>query len=182
MSGGTSAYAGRARVMRGAILGCLVLAISLAGHTAVGGGALPESSTLVVLLGLAILLSIAVAHKRRSFLWLLADMAALQVLLHVIATAVMTHPGHPTGLIPSAPMLIGHVVATILAAGALTRADDLWDRWCRFLDDLARDFALAPLPTPLSGADIAAPQALPLVERYTTQPVLRRGPPALRAR
>jgi hypothetical protein len=116
------------------VLALVVLAISLAGHAA-GSQALPTFFGLLLALSLTLALSSVATSRRRSFGWILGFVLALQVLLHFTLVIVGSdHSGTAhESLIPGASGVLGHVVASILAAVVLAYGDRLLDRWASLL-------------------------------------------------
>lgn len=124
------------RVTRIGVLALVVLAISLAGHSADSATlALPSAFGLGMALVLTIALCSVATMRRRTFAWILGFVLALQFLLHF--TLVIVGSGHAVGahgsVIPGVSGVLGHVVASILAAVVLAYGDSLLDRWASLL-------------------------------------------------
>jgi hypothetical protein len=152
-----------------------MVVLTLAGHTAGGGS--------VDMLGLAIAatlsLGLAASATRRRITWSRTWIALLagQALLHVILTFTSGH-AHGTTTTNVHAMVLGHVIASLLAAVLVVHADAVMDRWSAYLS--AAIGAVAP---PFS--EPQAPPARPIVTLVASTPALRhmrhrlirRGPP-----
>ncbi|WP_128643889.1 hypothetical protein [Rhodococcus opacus] len=109
--------------MRGALVGSVSGAVSIAAHGIGGGGMPPSESAVVLLIAVcaavgAMVSAIRVSSHRTAFV--VAVLAAGQVAGHA-SLAVATHQSH--GLQLSASMIAAHVVATIVAAGLIRSAE-----------------------------------------------------------
>jgi len=161
-------------VARGAALGIAAVLITVIGHSA-GHGATPEAGLLLLLLPLALALGALVADKRRSGVWILGFVLALQVLFHLLLTIAAGH-GHHGSFLPDAPMLVGHLLAAVVIAVALAHGDALVHRWIAFWQALTLDIAWTPLPTVASSAPSFL-QPTPLESSALADSIARRGPP-----
>lgn len=167
-------FTGSSRLMRGAALGVAAVLITLLGHSG-GHGELPEPVLLVLLLPLALALGTLVAQKRRSGVWILGFVLALQVLFHILLTIAAGH-AHQRGFLPDTSMLLGHLIAAIAIAGVLTHGDALVHRWIAFWQALAIELGWTPAPQ-------AAGSAPAFFEPHISgsavlgHAIARRGPP-----
>ena len=167
-------FTGSARLMRGAALGVAAVLITLLGHSG-GHGELPEPALLALLLPLALALGTLVAQKRRSGVWILGFVLALQVLFHILLTIAAGH-AHQRGFLPDTSMLLGHLIAAIAIAGVLTHGDALVHRWIAFWQALAIELGWTPAPQAATVAPVFFEQTL--VETTALSHVIaRRGPP-----
>lgn len=151
--------------------------LTLAGHAAGGGTLDPFGICAIVALSTG--LAATTARRRPTWARVLIVLLAAQALLHVVLTFTSDH-AHPTTSVSVPTMVIGHVVASMLAATILVRADALLDRWAGYVAAVIG----APLPT----RDRPQPPSPGLVARVaertpsllvTRHRIVRRGPPAL---
>jgi hypothetical protein len=73
-------------------------------------------------------LAFTLSGKRRSIVWLVGYLVAGQLLVHVVMSA-MGH--HVVSLIPDAQMLVGHIVAAVVAAVFFVRLESIVTYWSR---------------------------------------------------
>lgn len=167
-------FTGSTRLARGAALGGAAVMITVLGHSG-GQAALPEPGLLILLLPLALALGALVAQKRRSGMWVLGFVLALQVLFHLLLAIAAGH-GHHGSFLPDTRMLLSHFIAALAVAGVLTHGDALVHRWIVFWQTLA--LQLGWVPAPLATASAPAFFEPTLVESTTlTHVIARRGPP-----
>ena len=107
---------GRAR-LRGVTLTLLVALLTTIGHVGAGGG-LPDLSLLVVLLPLLGSAFVAVAERTRGFAGTVAVLGVGQLVLHTTLSAL-----HPMAADGGRPMLVTHVLITLVTAVAVRYAD-----------------------------------------------------------
>ena len=163
--------AGRGR-LRGVTLTLLVALLTAIGHVAAGGG-LPDLSLLVVLLPLLGGAFVALAERARSFPATLGVLATGQLVIHAALSAL-----HPMAADGTRPMLVLHVLITLVTAVAVRYADAAVLAVAAALRrvvprKLTPPPADRPLPTrPVPPLDLPARRA-----RLLTVAVLRRGPP-----
>jgi len=167
------------RGMRMGLLSLTVLVISVAGHAA-GSQAFPSTFGLGMALLLTLALSSVATLRCRSFAWILGFVLAMQLLLHF--TLVVVGSGHSgaahESLIPGISGVVGHVVASFIAAVVLKYGDGLLERWASLLGNAFGE-------TPVLEALTIGATAIRGVRRYfsLSSVVLdfapRRGPPVL---
>ena len=170
----TLRFHGISRLARGSALGVAAVLITALGHSG-GNGALPELGLLLLLLPLGIALGALVAQKRRSGVWILGFVLALQVLFHLLLTIAAGHANHGSFL-PDTSMLLSHLIAALAVAAALTHGDSLVHRWIAFWQALAIELGWSPAPLAVTNAPVF------FEPRVTDSAVLglsivRRGPP-----
>ena len=122
-----SSNARHERALRGTVLGAMVFLLTLLGHTA-GGGSLPGLTGGVVTMVLALALGMAVAGRRRGLPALIALLILGQALMHLVLS-VTTHAHAET----TSAMLVGHLVAAVLAAAVVDRGEQIAARWLAYL-------------------------------------------------
>jgi hypothetical protein len=156
--------------------------IAVAAH-AVGGGGLPATGLTVVLtLGVAAI-GVAIADRRRSTGTILAVLGAAQLVTHVLLSFNTMHMADDTVMTTpvradSPAMLGAHVIAVLLSAGLLAKADAALFLITAVLAMLVPSLFSAP-PVPAAPAG-ARPRTVPR-DRSTTVSLCRsnarRGPP-----
>jgi hypothetical protein len=158
--------------LRGVTLTLLVALLTAIGHVAAGGG-LPDLSLLVVLLPLLGGAFVALAERTRSFPATLGVLATGQLVIHAALATL-----HPMAADGSRPMLVLHVLITLVTAVAVRFADAAVLAVAAVLRRivprrLTPPPADRPLPTrPVPPLDLPARRA-----RLLTVAVRRRGPP-----
>jgi hypothetical protein len=158
--------------LRGVTLTLLVALLTAVGHVA-AGGELPDLSLLVILLPLLAGAFVALAERARSFPATVAVLAAGQLVLHLTLAAL-----HPMAADGSRPMLLLHVLVTLVTAVAVRYADAAVLAVAAalrrvVLRRLPPPPADRPLPTrPVPPLDLPARRA-----RLLTVADVRRGPP-----
>jgi len=170
----TLRFHGISRLARGSALGVAAVLITALGHSG-GNGALPELGLLALLLPLGIALGALVAQKRRSGAWVLGFVLAMQVLFHLLLTIAAGHGNHGSFL-PDTSMLLGHLIAALAVAAALTHGDSLVHRWIAFWQALAIELGWSPAPLAVTSAPVfIEPRAFDsaLIDHV----IARRGPP-----
>ena len=181
MTNGNYRFTGPARVVRGLVLGSVVLLLTAVAHASDDHTSPTlRSASLVWLLPLAGVLSVAAADRRRTRTWLAVYFLGVQSLLHVMLVVNAAHASHPGSVLPSATMIAAHVLAAVGAAALVAHADAVLHHWLRFLDCLARDYLVPPsaLPTAFRACVAMEPSAgHPLGTTLALTPQ-RRGPPA----
>ncbi|MBI1352040.1 MAG: hypothetical protein GC156_13085 [Actinomycetales bacterium] len=165
------------RWIRATLLGSALASLTLAGHTAAGGGADALGISLVVLL--SALLGSTLSQSRLRPVAVLAVLLGGQFLLHVILSFTAAHGhGHHGALLPSGGMLIAHLTAAVVATVLIIHGDRLADAWLRFLSVLLGvtvEAAAAAVPVPGSAPRPAAAGARP--SDFVLGVLVRRGPP-----
>ena len=167
-------------MLRALLTSVALTVLTIAGHTA-GGGGLPDPTGLLVVTGLAFGLAYAISAHHVASTRLLAFLLAGQAFLHLVLTFSSAHAHSMGAAAPDArAMIAGHVVAAILAAGLLTHSDTLIDRWLAFLR------AVLGTPPPesapmirLTGQTTPAPAPCSRLRDSLLRQDTRRGPPAL---
>lgn len=167
------------RALRALLTSVALTILTIAGHTA-GGGGLPDPIGLVVVSGLAFGLAYAVSAHGMAAARLLAFLLAGQAFLHLVLTLASTH-AHGMGAASPDPraMIAGHVVAAVLAAGVLTRCDALVERWLVLLSVMLGAPIRARVDVP-EGTRLSASTIAPASRLRTAllRSASRRGPPA----
>ena len=168
------------RAHRALLISGALTVLTIAGHTA-GRGSLPDVVGLGAVAGLSFGLAFATSARRLGAERLLGFLLAAQAFLHLVLTFSSPHAHGGTSAVMDAPaMIMGHVIAAILAAGLITHADALIDRWLAFLG--------AVLGTPAPGAALlprgtARPTPAPAPSSRLRDSLLRdetrRGPPSV---
>jgi hypothetical protein len=173
-------FSGSDRVIRGVVLGCALFILTAGAHTAAAGQS-DRLSGALVLLPVMVFLSAALADRRRSIGWLTAYLLGAEALSHIVLTLALGHDGHALSVIPSAPMLVAHVLAAALAATLLHQADALWHRWLDFVDVCSNGVRLAVFPTPPWKQVHALPNPPAFLRPRERAWHARRGPPFVMA-
>ena len=121
-----------------------LILLTLAGHTA-GHGSLDVLGIALISL-LAIGFGTALSARRLSALPALGVLLAGQLLLHVVLTFTSSHHAGASSI--STPlMVLGHVIAAVIATAVVLRADALVRAWLRFLTAALGGLEVAqPLP------------------------------------
>lgn len=153
--------------------------MTLAGHAA-GGGAL-DPLGIGAVIALSTGLAATTARRRPSWARVWIVLLAAQALLHVVLTFTSGH-AHTTSSVSVPAMVLGHVVASMLAATILVRADGLLHRWAVYLAAVIG----APVPTPdrprlLTPGHVARTGSRSSSLLMTRHRIVRRGPPVLLA-
>ncbi len=164
------------RAPRVTLVAAAISVLSLAGHTA-GGGAI-DLLGIAAVIALAAGLAATTTRRRLSWGRVWVVLLAAQALLHVVLTFTSGHAHGATAMSVPA-MVLGHVIASVIAAAIVVHADSLLRRWAAYLAAVIG----APVPTPV-GLQLPPPgrvartasrtPALPV----TRQRIVRRGPPA----
>ena len=165
--------------VRGVATGLLTAALAVAAHGA-GGGALPTGATAALLAVVAATAG-AVAttiSRTRSPRYLLALLAAGQLLGHVLLSAAGHHHAGPTAP-PAAAMFAAHLLAIVAGATLIGAGDRLW----RALSHTVR--AVVRVAPAITATPAAAPRSADQPLRSALQlaaSVSHRGPPVSLAR
>jgi len=165
---------------RGLLLAVSAGALSVTAHRIADGG-LPDPAMTVLLTGLFGWTAAALARKARGPLATIGLLGAAQLVMHLLLTTLAGHhdmyatPG-PTGL----GMTAAHVIATVLTALLLARADTMLLTVLAVLRAILPRL-LTPLPVPsaapaLVPARVDGPDHLVGVDLRRIRG--RRGPPA----
>lgn len=150
--------------------------LAMAGHTAAGGAIDPLGIAAVI----ALAACLAATTTRRSLSWrrVWVVLLAAQALLHAVLTFTSGH-AHITTPVSLPAMVVGHVIASVIAATLVVHADALLRRWSAYLAAVVG----APLPAlrepgvAVSGLHVRGPEGSPIVTA-TRHRIVRRGPPA----
>lgn len=161
------------RLLRGTGVGAAAVGVSLAGHVA-GQDTMPSATTLVGVLAASAAIAWVLSLARWTLVSLTGVLVAVQSVLHLLFSAGSGAgaTGHLTW-----PMLLGHLVATVVMVGALRRGEELlWSvveslglRVWRTLR------GIAGLPRPTVPIASVARSAVPRCWQGSEPP--RRGPP-----
>lgn len=186
---------GRAHLARAGILGIAALALALGGHVA-ASGSVPGPLALVALTGLTSAAVLVLTLRRLHTASLLTALGLLQAGLHGALSLTTTsgtaavigstpgalgHHHHITFAVTgsAAPqdlaMTAAHVVATVLTALLLARAEDLVWLAAAIVTPRVR---LARPPAPARRLQVA-PRVIRLVQRHHAVRAPLRGPPVL---
>lgn len=121
-----------------------IVILSLAGHAGSGRG-IPHVTGLLVALAVALGVTVAVRPGMSSARLALVVLGG-EVLLHSIFAMTETHGagsgGGHHGLVPSGSMVLGHLLASVLAFGALVHGDRILNSWAAFLTAPLGQFSL----------------------------------------
>lgn len=166
----------RRRVARSALAAAALGVVTLAGHTAAGGGV--DLLGLAVLAAVSIALGSALVRRTPSVATLFVGLVGAEAVLHLVLTVAGGH-GHPGAHPSTTAMIGGHVLAAFVVALVVVHADRILASWSRLLAavlghrvDLPRAPEVAPLAA--HGDTVCSPTLQRLRHR-----VPRRGPPAL---
>ncbi|MGH2604886.1 MAG: hypothetical protein ACRDJ9_36510, partial [Dehalococcoidia bacterium] len=91
-------------------------------HAAAGGG-MPDASLTVVLTAIVAWASASLADRARGTLGIMATLGAAQLLMHLVLSVLNQHHHHGVVIDPAA-MTLAHVLATVLTAVLVARAED----------------------------------------------------------
>ena len=172
---------GDGRGTRTILLGGALALLTLAGHTAAGGGLDLTGTAVAVAFSLA--LAGALSARSRSLPALVAILVAGQALLHLVLTLASGHSAHVAGGpgVSAPVMATAHLVAAVVAAALVRHADQVASAWRRFAGTLLG--TLTPSP-----AGACLPPGRPVAVRLPASSsallrhhVVRRGPPAAHA-
>lgn len=163
------------RRTRTAVVAGALAILTLAGHAAGSGGLTLTSIAAILLLST----SLAVATTRRALTWWRALVVLLggQALLHVVMTFTAAHD-HPSTAIDAPMMVLGHVVASLIAAAIVLHIDALLARWRAYLSSVLGAASLDGI-APLDEVAHCAPTASAAGSTMAGlgAHVRRRGPP-----
>ncbi len=186
---------------RALVFSTVALLLAVGGHVA-GGGALPAPSVMLVGVLLGAPVAALLVRRPRSTATLALGLGLQQVVLHGLfmtaaAAGSALVDAAPAGGMPmvhasqlhmgsamshgasdwSAPMLLGHGVAVVLAALLLARGESLALRLRHLLSPVR---TLQPVaPTPMPALVVRAGVLLGSLERRSREAVRRRGPPVV---
>ena len=165
------------RLSRTILLGGALLVLTLAGHTAGGGGVDPLGAAVALLISIA--LASSLARRPLPLPTLAGVLLAGQALLHVVLAVATSHAEHSAidhSAPPASAMVTAHVLAALAAAIVISRADGIAAAWRRFTASLLGGIdhivpattALRPLPS--TGVSARG-------QRLLIHHLVRRGPP-----
>lgn len=166
--------------MRGGLLGVSSAALAVTAHM-IGDGDLPDTAMTLLLTVLIGWNAAALAAKARGPLATIVDLGAGQVVMHLVLSSLSTHEPH-SGSAPVSgglAMTVAHVVATLITALLLAKADGLLLGVLSCLRALV-PFILNALPVPAAVASpvLARPAGPGHLVRVDLRRVHgRRGPP-----
>jgi hypothetical protein len=174
------------RAVRGGLLGVSSAALAVTAHV-VGDGELPDTAMTLLLTVLIGWNAAALAAKARGPLATIIDLGAGQVVMHLVLGSLSSHELAHSTMIRTGPapessglaMTAAHVVATLITAVLLAKADGLLLGILACLRALV-PFLLAALPVPAAvPAPVLARPAGPghLVRVDLRRVHGRRGPP-----
>ncbi|MFC7448286.1 hypothetical protein [Rhodococcus daqingensis] len=162
--------------MRGAAVGALTAALTVAGHGVAGGG-YPTSSALTLLVLCCAAVGALTGSLRGGRIALLGALAAGQLIGHLALSAALTaHQAHGPELSPRGLTMLGaHAAATMMCAALILSAEALYGPLTRVVRAVLRQWN--PLPrtdfshrtAPATGTPTAA------LRDFS---ISRRGPPA----
>lgn len=163
------------RAPRIALVAVALAVVTMAAHTAAGGGLDLLAGGVVA--GLSVALAAGIAHRPLAPVRLFAAVLGAQAVLHLMMTASAPHAsmhGHTSAGL----MLLGHLAAAFITAAVVIRADALVTRWVRLIGTALG----TALPVPVAPtADLARPSSATSPTGSTLRVLLhrvqRRGPP-----
>lgn len=160
--------------LRGSAVGALVAGLAVAAH-GIGGGGLPESAALTLLLVTCSGVGAVTAQLPARFhgpLALVAALGAGQVAAHF----ALTLTSHMHSAVPAVPMLAAHAAATVVCALLIANAERLYGPLVHVWRVVLRGE-----PQPVSAAKTAHLPARPAnpVDALLRASISRRGPPVL---
>lgn len=165
------------RTARATLVAGALAVLTLAGHTAGGGGVDTLGLTLVALLSVG--LAVATTVGRSSLPRLLAVMVAGQALLHLVLTFTAGHAAHSAPHVSTTGMVGAHVLAGVAAALLVRHADGVMARWVAFVTAVVGPRVRPAVAAPGSTSTAVAPAARSLLRLdVLLHQVVRRGPPA----
>lgn len=173
-------FSSTARAGRGVVLGSALFVLTASAHTA-ANGQLTSLTDALWLLPFLILVSAALADRRRTLTWLLAYLLGAEALSHVLLSLALGHDGHAMALVPSSTMVTAHVVAAAAAAVLIHQADALLHAWLRFVAALTRGALLSVPVTEAWPSTAIHLQSLSHLRRQLGDAHPRRGPPSVTA-
>lgn len=169
------------RAVRGGLLGVSSAALAVTAHI-IGDGEVPDTAMTLLLTVLIGWNAAALAAKARGPLATIVDLGAGQVVMHLVLTSLSSHElihNQPAPVSGGGAMLPAHVVATLITALLLAKADGLLLGVLACLRALV-PFLFPPLPVPAAvPAPVLARPAGPghLVGVDLRRVHGRRGPP-----
>ncbi len=169
------------RLQRGCAVSAITVLLTVTGHT-VAGGVAPDVG-LVVLLGLPLTaMMISLGDRQPGLGGVLLTLAAAQVGLHLLLSALGGHPhaGVGGGVPDATPqMVVVHLALTVVSAWLLRSADGGLAALGALLRRVLRLVLLRPArPTAVIGVvPVAASSATWLLDVLFGRIRLRRGPP-----
>lgn len=167
------------RIARTVPLAFALILLTVMGHS-VGSHALPTVTGLVVISVPALAIAFAFSGHRRSVTHLIGYLIAAELLLHLLLTATAGH-GHLAHLLPTQPMVLAHIVATIAAAIVFAYGESVVARWLAYLRQGIGAPTLPRVSTPIWLAPMFADVPARLTDLLLDHHVVRRGPPAFAA-
>ncbi len=168
-------------MVRGALLGVSSAALAVTAHM-IGDGDLPDTAMTVLLTVLIGWNAAFLASKARGPLATIVDLGAGQVVMHLVLSSLSTHEvvhDEPAPVSGGLAMTAAHVVATLITAVLLAKADGLLLGILSCLRALV-PFILNALPVPAAMASpvLARPAGPGHLVRVDLRRVHgRRGPP-----
>ncbi|HEX7662237.1 MAG TPA: hypothetical protein VF444_22450 [Pseudonocardiaceae bacterium] len=189
MTGPSKATRGSLRVLRGTLCAVAAAGLAVSAH-AMGGGGLPDAGITVVLVLVVAAMGIALARRRLGRVTTVAVLGASQLTMHLVLTAAapsggMTDmPGMTGDTADPVPMIAWHVVAVLITAAVLSRADAAIFALVAVLSMLLpRRLPPASPPSARSGTRSVLPAGVPsdpVREVLLRRVNARRGPPRVR--
>ena len=162
------------RAPRTALVAVALAVVTAAAHTAGGGAIDPLSGALV--LALSVALASGVAARRLSVTRLIAAVLGAQAVLHLVMTVAGSH-AHHSGHGSAAPMLLAHMLAAIVTAFVVVRADGLLSAWARLVDTALGTALTLPTVPAAHGTPVRSTSPDLTVLQTLLHRVERRGPP-----
>lgn len=164
------------RGTRIAAISAAVLILSIAGHSFVGHALLMSPAAMLIGAVISVALAVAATAQRHSIAWLFGFLLGAEALMHAVFVMSGSHAGH--SVLPSPSMILGHVLATVVAVALLRIGDGELTRWAHFLSHVfTRDVAIT---VDILHVRIARPivSAVPVFNAHLVMSSLRhRGPP-----
>lgn len=151
-------------------------ALAILSHTA-ASGQVPDLFPAIAV-GIVGLTGAWIAGSvRRDALWIAVYLMAMQGLTHLVLWVTSAHGHAHEGLLPDTRMLLAHLLAAIVAAGILTRAEQIAHAWLcltawtsppRWAPVIPNTHALPPTPRT---------SQFTRIQLYVLESLPRRGPP-----
>lgn len=111
-------------LIRSVTFAAVIALLGLAGHS-LADGSLPGGTTIALVFGVSLALSVPAVSKRRSVLWAVLSLLGAQALLHILMS--FTHTSH--GSASPWSMVLFHAAAAAVASLVLVHLDDVIARF-----------------------------------------------------
>ncbi|MDO9485204.1 MAG: hypothetical protein Q7K25_03985 [Actinomycetota bacterium] len=177
MSQPARVVSGQLRLLRGLLLGIAMVLLTATAHAG-AHGQLPDAGALGLLTVISVGLGTIAMERPRGISWFLLYAMGMQTLLHVLLVTTTAHTAHGNSLVPSASMVLAHVLAAGALAVLLAHADAVLLRFVFYMRTVL--FALIrPLVLHVPWQTDNFTAVTPLLPQVTIKfAIARRGPPA----